>query len=134
VKGTAKGHWFSRDHIQNSQDDKNMALANDNKNPLQQAFSVGISGESKGYKSGVDFFMPKNSGKVNRDFAEVRADGNVYCYETINSPNLATYRNRQESIIYLSMPNDETIRVEKSNLSTCGQGPWTMANYIEFVR
>lgn len=134
AKGTAKGHWFSRDHVQNSQEDKNMALVNDNKNPLQQAFSMGTSGESKGYRSGVNFFMPKNSGNVNRDFAEVRADGNVYCYETTSSPNFATHDDGQKSVIYLSMPNNETVRVEKSNRSACDQGPWIMANYVEFVR
>ena len=134
MKGTARGHWFSRDHTQDLLEDKNLALANDNKNPLQQAFSMGNSGESKGYKSGVNYFMPKNSGNVNRDFAEVKPDGSVYCYETTSSPNVKTYGIGQKSVLYLSMPDEEAVRVEKSNRSVCGQGPWIMTNYVEFVR
>lgn len=134
IKGAARGHWFSRDHTQYSLEDKNLALVNDNKNPLQQAFSMGNSGESKGYKSGVNFFMPKNSGNVNRDFSEVKPDGSVYCYETTSSPNPKTHSGGQKSVLYLSMPNDETIRVEKASSFACDQGPWIMTNYVEFVR
>lgn len=133
-KGTAQGHWFSRDQIQNSLEDKNLALVNDNKNPLQQAFSMGNSGESKGYKSGVNYFMPKNSGNVNRDFSEVKPDGSVYCYETTSSPNVKTHGAGEKSVLYLSMPNEETIRVEKASSFACDQGLWIMMNYVEFVR
>lgn len=133
-KGTAQGHWFSRDHTQYSLEDKNMALTNDNKNPLQQAFSMGNSGESKGYKSGVNYFMPEKSGTVNRDFAEVKPDGSVYCYETTSSPNIKTHGIGEKSVLYLSMPNDKTIRVERANNFVCDQGPWIMTNYVEFVR
>ena len=130
IKGTAKGHWFPGDYVKYAHEDKNMALVNDNKNPQVQAFSMGISGENKGYRSGVNFFVPKNSGNVNRDFAEVKSDGNVYCYETSD----AWDGRGQKAVLYLNMPNGETIRVEKSNRSACGQGPWSMENYIEFVR
>ena len=78
--------------------------------------------------------MPKNSGNVNRDFAEVKPDGSVYCYETTSSPNVKTYGIGQKSVLYLSMPDEEAVRVEKSNRSVCGQGPWIMTNYVEFVR
>lgn len=134
VKGTAKGYWFTRDHTPSSSEDKNMALANDNKNPLKQAFSMGNSGESKGFKSGVYFFTPKESGNLNRDFAAVSSNGSVYCYETTDSPSGATYGVGQVSVLYLSLINGETIRVEKTNRSVCGSGPWTLTNYVEFVR
>jgi hypothetical protein len=64
IKGTAKGHWFTSDFTMNMSEDKNMALVNDNRSPLLQAFSMGSFGENKGYKSGVNFFAPKNSGNV----------------------------------------------------------------------
>jgi hypothetical protein len=67
---------------------------------------------------------------VNRDFAEVKPDGNVYCYETLDSRDARG----QKAVLYLNMPNGETVRVEKSNRSSCGQGPWIMENYVEFVR
>lgn len=134
IKGTAKGYWFTLDHTPNSMEDKNMALANDNKNPLKQAFSMGNSGEAKGFKSGVYFFTPTESGNVNRDFATVKPDSSVYCYETTDSPSGATHGVGQVSVLYLSLINGETIRVEKVNKTTCGSGPWTLANYVEFVR
>lgn len=134
VKGTAKGHWFTSDHTSNSPEDKNMALANDNKNPLKQAFSMGNSGESKGFKSGVYFFTPNTTGNMNRDFAAVSPNSSVYCYETTDSPSGATYGVGQVSVLYLSLIDGETIRVEKVNKSTCGSGPWTLSNYVEFVR
>ena len=104
-----------------------MALVNSNLNPEKQAFSMGTSGDSKGFKSGVYLFTPKNSGNINRDFAEVKPDDNVYCYETI--------RNTEDAyVLFLAMPDNITVRVEKTDNSACNTGPWIMKNYIEFVR
>lgn len=132
VLGTAKGHWFAPGQDQNTQEDKNLALVNSNTNPLKQAFSMGNSGESKGFKSGVYFFLPKSTGNVNLDFALTKP-GNTYCYDTDDNASNEGKPNKRD-VIFLSLPDEKTIRIERSALASCGSGPWTLTNFVEFSR
>lgn len=134
VKGTAQGTWFfSKTPGDSYQEDLNMALVPHNVETNKQAFSMGASGEGKGFKGGVYFFIPLQSGAINRDFSTVKPDGSVYCYNIDTGRDL-NYQSIGKSAVLLTMPDEKTVRVEKLSSSYCGTGPWAMTNYVEFVR
>jgi hypothetical protein len=60
--------------LQNSQ---SLAFVNDNDFPKVQVVSIArIFTDPSKFK-----FIPKTSGKINREFSQVTADGNIYCYK-----------------------------------------------------
>ena len=82
VRGTAQGRWFAPGAARPGPDDPNLALVHDNDwNTDREVFSVGTSTSASGLSTGVYFFHPTSTGKVNRDFKDVTVDGSVYCYE-----------------------------------------------------
>ena len=90
--GTAQGRWYAfatpKDPMLNFPEDPHLALVHDNADPRRAAFSVGTSipalaGEVLEFLPARDPLRPR----VNRDFAEVTTDGNVYCFE----PPLTTW-------------------------------------------
>lgn len=134
VKGTAQGVWFPPGVPEEpGNEDQNLALAFDNRETEKQVFSMGTSGESKGFSGGVYFFIPKNTGMINRDFSTVKPDGKVYCYDIETGRDLS-YQAIRKSAILLTMPDEKTVRVEKLGSPNCGDGPWSMKNYVEFAR
>lgn len=126
ISGTAQGVWFYNLVGQVQGEDPHLALAFDNIETDKQVFSVGNSASSAGISSGRYSFVPKSSGKVNRDFSQVSADGSVYCYDTKN--------NGASKAILLTLPTAEKLRIGKAATSSCGSGPWTLSNYVEFAR
>lgn len=125
--GTAQGVWFYNLQGQVQHEDPHLALVYDNIETDKQRFSVGTSAEKVGISSSVYSFVSKTVGKVNRDFSQVSADSAVYCYDTISN-------NRGGNMsILLTMPNAETLRISKLP-GSCGIGPWTMGEYVEFAR
>lgn len=132
VKNTAQGAWFPPGGPEGpGSEDRNVALVSDNVETDKQVFSMGLSGVSKGFKSGTYSFTPKSTGLIDRNFSEVQSDGKIYCYNT--SENTRSDGSKKWAI-YLTMPNSTTIRIEKSGTGTCGTDPWEMKNSIEFVR
>src|SRR6266545_391123 len=80
VANTAQGRWY---FDATSQEDRHLALVHQNWDPTIGAFSIGtrvarISGA-------VLMFAPAATGRLNRDFNLVTADGKIYCYELTNS-------------------------------------------------
>ncbi len=127
IVGTAQGIWFYNLSGQVQNEDPHLALVFDNMETENQVFSVGNSATNAGIPSGAYNFIPKSSGMINRDFSQVTADGLVYCYETNNN------RDAGNKKILLSMPSAEKLYLEGSS-GSCGIGPWTMTNYVEFAR
>jgi hypothetical protein len=79
VPGTLKGTWFHETAEDEYVVDWNVYLAfvNENDFPDVQVVSVaGIFTNSSKFK-----FTPKASGRINREFSQVTADGDVYCYQ-----------------------------------------------------
>jgi hypothetical protein len=76
---TAQGNWFSGG-APTYPEGPHLALVPDNVDPTTLVFSIGLS--QPGIASGVYSFSPiAGSGTVNRPFREVRADGQIHCYQ-----------------------------------------------------
>ncbi len=80
VANTAQGYWYSPVVAGTSPEDSHLSLAPDNVNPNQQVISAGIS-QPNGYLANPNIFTPTNSGTTNRNFSQVNANGQIYCYE-----------------------------------------------------
>jgi len=134
VWGTAQGIWFLSGEkvVERARDDEHMALVHDNVDPTLGAFSIGISMEEKGLPSSAYKFEPKHAGFVNRDFDEVKPDGNTYCYVASGGYS----GQHHDHTIIIKMLDDKTLRIAKLDEgSTCGSGPWKFSsNYTDFER
>lgn len=142
IPGTAQGNWFTPGlHwglTPPPQPDPFIALVHEYVDSTVPIFSVGTS--VKGLAVGVYTFTPRNDGKVNRDFKDVRPDGSVYCYEGFKvgrTPGGIGVGDPQ-GVILIAMPDANTLLVEKQGAqgSTCASmGVWTMtANATRFER
>lgn len=131
IVGTAKGNWFNPavDLNRSGHEPPHLALVQMHINQTRQAFSNGDSTQASNLKFGLYAFTPEPSGRINRDFREVGADGNVYCYETE-----ADYEQNHRQVILIEMPDPETLKIEGLNQSSCGAGPWTIGRPTTFKR
>ena len=130
IPGTAKGAWFEPniDTSRSAHEPPHLALVQGHIYQSLQAFSNGDSTKKSNLEMGLYYFEPKNSGSINLDFAEVKP-GNVYCYNTKSN-----YKNGEPKTIIIQLTDSETLKIEGLGLSSCGSGPWQMANYTEFKR
>lgn len=122
VVGTAKGNWY---HVgsPDSPEDPHLALIDNNVYAPQQTISVGNALPNGGGMWVI--FTAVSAGQVNRNFAEVTADGQVYCYDSffdpIGQPVVTGYT------FLVQMPSATTLRLEKRAVATCGAGPWSFS-------
>jgi hypothetical protein len=99
IHGTLKGNWFFKDARADLGSDWNnyLAFAQDNQDPTTQAISIGgVFAEPQKWE-----FQPAKFGFVNRDFAEVIPDGNIYCYEGKNN-----------KVIIVELASDTELKIE----------------------
>jgi hypothetical protein len=139
VAGTAQGNWFLPDrNLANSGDVGSfVALVHDNVDPTQPIFAIGIAVPS--IAAGLYSFTPAASGRANRDFADVTADGQVTCYDAFVSGRTAGALPVGEppGAILVAMPDAETLLIEGVAEDTCAgdHAAWTMsAAATRFVR
>lgn len=129
IEGTAQGVWFVKGTKETYPEDSHVTLAHDNVNPSRGVFSVGASVPN--LEVGTYYFNPKSSGFVDRNFKDVKSDGNVYCYEPRDRFN----DNRFSFVILIQLRNPTSLIIEKKDLSSCGSGPWLFgSSYAEFER
>lgn len=121
VAGTAQGNWFiGTQTFRNVQDfSPFLALLHDFVDPAVPIFSMGSS--VKGLRLGLYTFTPQPSGLVNRDFADVRPDGQTYCYERFGSGQTRSGLNLStaDGVILLAMPSATRLSVEFQQGGTC---------------
>jgi hypothetical protein len=130
VTGTAQGIWYVAGTTQQYPEDPHLALVHDNANPAIAVFSVGTS--IPGLESRAYPFMPAASGKVNRDFSAISADGEIYCFDSVGTPESGI---PSGTIILLQLTSGTTLRIEKQAKNRCGDGPWMFTNgSVEFER
>ena len=123
LAGTVQGKWFFPG-APNLPDNPHLALVHDDVDPSQGAFSVGSS--LTGATSAVYEFTPASSGQTRRDFGQVTADGNVYCYDSFGSSSI---------VFILQLVNASTLRIEQQSAASCGAGPWSFtANHVDYQR
>jgi hypothetical protein len=130
VRNTAAGRWY-KPGAPDSPEDPHLALVPDNVNP---AFEKISSGTSVPQMTGFYLFSAAHSGRVNRSFSEITADGQVYCidsfYDPVGHPAFTGFR------ALLTMPTPTTLRIQRdASSTTCGAGPWTMSGAaVDFQR
>ena len=118
VVGTAKGDWFGegRDDDSETSYEKDLALIEDNQDPTYQRVVIA------GYVSEPSLlnFRVVHSGTINRDFAEVTADGKTYCYYLTNDTgNAGGWWNGGK--IVLRLVDAHNLLIEKQEGSCTGQ-------------
>ncbi len=136
--GTAQGNWFLRGTVGTPPlpYTTHLALVRDNIDPLLGAFSVGAP--VPGLGPFTENFAPQTSGgRVNLDFSQVTADGNIYCYDSWHNRSGEPVTHTQPRIVLIQLTGATTLRIEKQDVaeSECGTGPWAFqANYVDFER
>lgn len=105
VAGTAQGRWF---FDATGQEDHHLALVHQNWDPAIGAFSIGT--QVPGTSPTVLQFAPVGTGRLNRDFSGVSADGKLYCYE----PNNATGH------VFIQLPSATQLKIEVTSSGACG--------------
>ena len=117
VPGTMMGVWFNASQP-TYPEVPHLAIAPDNVDPTRIAFSIGTS--LPGWSRGVVWFVPVNSGTVNRNPATITADGTIYCFEAPGS-----------WLILGKLLDATTLRLESvsQNVTTCAAAqPWSFTS------
>jgi hypothetical protein len=125
--GTAQGDWYPAGIPNLQLEDSGLALVHDNVEPSTGAFSIGNAVPN--VTSGVYKFMPAHSGQVNREFSEVTADGNIYCYDSFFFLPGAF-----SGTLLIQLAGASTLNIQKQSATSCGAGPWTMSSPTSFSR
>lgn len=126
--GTAQGVWYLQGSSGLDKEDQHIALVHDNIDPRIPVFSIGTSLEKFGIESRTYEFEPKSTGFVDRDFADVKADGNIYCYEFNKGFGDDVFQ------VLLQMETDEKLKIGKGRSTWCGSGPWDFGEYVIFEK
>ncbi|TSC93479.1 MAG: Uncharacterized protein CEN89_16 [Candidatus Berkelbacteria bacterium Licking1014_7] len=127
---TAQGIWLVKGTTKVSGEDPHLALVHNNIYPNKAVFSVGTSMSASGLPAKPFEFYPSGSGLVNRDFDDVRSDGNIYCYQLDGQGWV-----EGNFTIILQLTFSTALKIEKQSSASCGSGPWTFTgNQSEFVR
>ena len=106
--------------------------------PTLPAFSVGEP--ITGVPATVLTFEVSDSGLVNREFQQVRPDGNCYCYQDLGpaiDPTGQWSYWGYEGLILMAMPDENTLHVQAvPEADSCGSGPWSLTEgqYTAFER
>jgi hypothetical protein len=119
VAGTARGSWYRIDGVTAFDDDYAIAMAPDNVFPDVMAFSIANVGTDE--DATVLYFDPLDSGFVRRSFADVVADGNVYCFDELYYDRALT--SPSPSAIKVEVLEGETLNVEIV-AGSCGAAPF----------
>jgi hypothetical protein len=131
VKGTAQGAWFKPASNAMSSDDNFLGLVKDYIDPAQDLISVSTGVAS--LPRGLYAFQPETSGRINRKFAELTADGQTYCYDrfktgkSVGQFTLTTVA----GIVLVAMPTATTLKIERIGQtgSTCANvQPWAVSS------
>lgn len=134
VAGTAQGRWFVKGSGSDPPEDHQLALVYDNDHGTPyQVFSVGMSTGGSGLSAGVYYFAPASSGKVNRGFEGVTADGSIYCYD-----GFVAFDSGQAipQVVLVQLDSPTTLRIEKLPGAACSAlSPWAFdGNATDFER
>ena len=105
VAGTAQGRWF---FDATSQEDHHLALVHQNWDPTIGAFSIGT--QVTGVTPTVLQFAPASTGRLNRDFNAVTADGKLYCYEPSNA----------SGHVFIQVTSSTQLKIEVAASGVCG--------------
>lgn len=130
--GTAMGVWVAPGTVEIEHDPPHLALAHGFVEPQTLAFSMGDSAQSAGLPKGLYTFTPTTDETlVNRHFKNIKPDGQVYCFDTVD--RYLPQSSAGVSIL-LTMPEAQNLEIQKLDSSKCGLGPWQMSQPAKFMR
>jgi hypothetical protein len=112
LPGTAMGNWIKQG-FPRTPEDNNIALVKDNVTPSIQVFSAGNT--LPGLSPGTYYFKPQSSGFINRNFAEVTGDGNIYCYTLDLLGFINTGNSIPSTSIIIRLDGSTSLSAEKRN-------------------
>ena len=100
LPGTLQGNWFHGDVKSYTDWTLHLAFVHDNEDPSKSVISIG------GFftNAGKWEFEAENSGLIDREFSDVRSDGNIYCYDLGQSGRLLVL-----------MTSDTELRIESQS-------------------
>ena len=128
VIGAAKGKWYvPGTPSPTNEESTHLALVAGNIDASLRVISVGNTTVGQGEY----FFVPQNTGLVNRTFAEVTNDGMTYCYDSLQDRLGGTVSN---TVFLIEMINASTIKIESQSQAACGAGPWLFGSPVSFER
>jgi hypothetical protein len=135
--GTAQGNWFTpggANFMNTTNFEPFLALLHDHVDPGIPIVSMGSS--VKGMRLGVYTFTPRASGTVDRDFADVRPDGQTYCYERFVGGQTRSGLNlgATDGALLITMPTATTLRVELKRGAACANAPAMGPEAFSFER
>ena len=122
LAGTARGAWFNPGQPSNPES-PHLAIVPGNVDPAVFYFSFGTTSP---FPSTTRTFAVANSGYVNRNPAQVTADGQTYCYDFVGGGG-----------VLLQLPDASTLRLKGFASGSCGgPGPFgdIGATVFTFVR
>lgn len=130
VPGTAQGVWFKPGKTADNEENNNISLVHHNVLPQKGMFSIGTQATTT-IEAGDYPFDPTNNGLINRDFKDIKANGQIYCFEPTSITGTYNYSFR----IILQMMSLTKIKIEGQPIQGCGKGPWNFNdNAAEFER
>lgn len=123
VAATAQGKWYLAGTATPapSAESNHLTLGKDTYDETLRVFSVGNATVG----TGTYTFAPTHSGTTNRDFAEVTANGSVYCYDTLSTAGV---------IFLIQMPTTTTLKIEKQVVADCSGSPSFTSAATSFAR
>lgn len=128
LPGTAQGTWFTlgASFVGATNENRTLALVHDYIGADQPVFSIG---SEVGLRPGLAAFSVEPSGRVNRDFSNVTADGQVFCFDRfLRGQSVGRVPlGDPGGIVLLEMPSPATLRIEIHGApgSTCASAqPW----------
>ena len=111
--GTAQGNWTQAEGFIDSPESwsKNLALVHDNVDPNLGELVIGgtISTPAKIQ------FTPKNEGKINREFSQVKTDETIYCYE---GESISQSQGGHSGRVLIQLMSDASLKAEYQ-VSSC---------------
>lgn len=114
IPKTAQGNWFyPGQYHRNSTDlSPSLGLAHDYTNPAQPI--IGMGNSVKGMKMGLYSFPVATDGLINREFKQVTADGQVYCYDRFltGQSEGGMPLGKVDGVLLLMLPSEITLKVE----------------------
>ncbi len=120
VIGSAQGNWFIKGtSAPYTNEGDAVALIHDNILPNIEMFSIGNLAAIPGVGAVIDYFVPQNSGFINRNFSGVTADGHVYCYSSLMNSFEANYSSPVAGRFLVQMLNANSMQIEFQNQSSC---------------
>ena len=125
VSGTAQGDWYHVGSPDNPED-PHLTLAHDNVVVSSGVISSGTSVPGLQGR-GTFTFLPTHAGFVGREFSEVTADGNVYCYDSFAS--------LPGAVLLIKMNDASSLLMENRAAASCGAGSWALTGAaVAFTR